>query len=248
MIPLNFYRDDEYVYYNNPNGITKKISIADFESMMSGESELPEYSSSSQGKVLSVDSDGDLEWASLPPDELPAYSSSDADKVLTVNDAGTGVEWAEPSDGLPSYSAPERGMVLTVAQGGDGVAWAKPVGIEVVAGIVLDIAESTSIASNATSSLDLTPVTIYDPVTYANLPSIPDFDFYVITGMNKSIDPDLITGSYAVVYDYELEAFDVDYTVKNTGNDAKTITQDTFNITVLLYKIKYTPATTPGGR
>lgn len=36
MIPLNFYRDDEYVYYNNPNGITKKMTIADFESVMSG--------------------------------------------------------------------------------------------------------------------------------------------------------------------------------------------------------------------
>ena len=36
MIPLNFYRDDEYVYYNNPNGITKKMTIADFESAISG--------------------------------------------------------------------------------------------------------------------------------------------------------------------------------------------------------------------
>ena len=36
MIPLNFYRDDEYVYYNNPNGITKKVTIADFESVMNG--------------------------------------------------------------------------------------------------------------------------------------------------------------------------------------------------------------------
>lgn len=36
MIPLNFYRDDEYVYYNNPNGITKKITIADFEAVMNG--------------------------------------------------------------------------------------------------------------------------------------------------------------------------------------------------------------------
>lgn len=37
MIPLNFYRDDNYVYYNNPNGITKKMTIADFEALMSGE-------------------------------------------------------------------------------------------------------------------------------------------------------------------------------------------------------------------
>lgn len=67
MIPLKFYRDDEYVYYNNPNGITKKMTIAEFESMMSGESGLPAYSSSNDGEVLSVDSDGDLEWVALQP-------------------------------------------------------------------------------------------------------------------------------------------------------------------------------------
>lgn len=65
MIPMTFYRDDEYVYYNNPNGITKKMTIAEFEAMMSGDSELPAYSSSNSGEVLSVDSDGDLEWKTL---------------------------------------------------------------------------------------------------------------------------------------------------------------------------------------
>lgn len=123
MIPLNFYRDDDYVYYNNPNGITKKMTIADFESMMSNESELPEYSSSSQGKVLSVDSDGDLEWASLPPDELPAYSSSDGGKVLAVNSGGTGVEWDEPQSGVPTYGSGDAGKVLTVNSGGTGTEW-----------------------------------------------------------------------------------------------------------------------------
>ena len=93
MIPLKFYRDDNYVYYNNPNGITKKMTIADFESLMSNESELPAYTSSNNGEVLSVDSDGDLEWASLPPAELPAYTSSDGGKVLAVNSGGTGLEW-----------------------------------------------------------------------------------------------------------------------------------------------------------
>lgn len=69
MIPLNFYRDNEYVYYNNPNGITKKMTISDFEAMMSDES------------------------------ELPAYTSSDGGKVLTVNSGGTGLEWGEVSGG-----------------------------------------------------------------------------------------------------------------------------------------------------
>lgn len=127
MIEMKFYRDDEYVYYNNPNGITKKMTIADFESMMSGESELPEYSSSSQGKVLSVDSDGDLEWASLPPAELPAYTSSDGGKVLSVNSGGTGVEWDEPQSGVPTYGSGDAGKVLTVNSGGTGVEWSEGV-------------------------------------------------------------------------------------------------------------------------
>lgn len=69
MIPLNFYRDDEYVYYNNPNGITKKMTIAEFEAVMSGEGggDIPEHSSSNQGEVLSVDANGDLVWKTLPP-------------------------------------------------------------------------------------------------------------------------------------------------------------------------------------
>lgn len=128
MIPLNFYRDDDYVYYNNPNGITKKMTIADFESMMSNESELPEYSSSSQGKVLSVDSDGDLEWASLPPDELPAYSSSNQGEVLSVDSDGD-LEWASlPPAELPAYTSSDGGKVLAVNSGGTGVEWVEESG------------------------------------------------------------------------------------------------------------------------
>lgn len=123
MIPLNFYRDDEYVYYNNPNGITKKMTIADFESMMSNESELPEYSSSNQGEVLSVDSDGYLDWTSLPPAELPVYTSSDGGKVLAVNSVGTGVEWDEPQSGVPTYGSSDAGKVLAVNSGGTGTEW-----------------------------------------------------------------------------------------------------------------------------
>lgn len=37
MIPMKFYRDDEYVYINNPDGTTKKVAIEDFESAISGE-------------------------------------------------------------------------------------------------------------------------------------------------------------------------------------------------------------------
>ena len=123
MIPLKFYRDDNYVYYNNPNGITKKMSIADFESLMSNESELPEYSSSNQGDVLSVDSDGDLEWASLPPAELPSYSSSNNGDVLSVDSNGD-LEWASlPPSGIPTYQSTDAGKVLAVNSGGTGTEW-----------------------------------------------------------------------------------------------------------------------------
>ena len=66
MIPLKFYRDDEYVYINNPDGTTKRVPIEDFESVF------------------------DVDTA-----ELPAYTSSDGGKVLTVNNDGTGLEWGE---------------------------------------------------------------------------------------------------------------------------------------------------------
>lgn len=66
MIPLKFYRDDEYVYINNPDGTTKRVAIDDFES------------------VFDVDTS-----------ELPAYTSADSGKVLTVNNDGTGLEWGD---------------------------------------------------------------------------------------------------------------------------------------------------------
>ena len=70
MIPLNFYRDDNYVYYNNPNGITKKMTISDFEAVFNADAS-----------------------------ELPTYNSSDGGKVLAVNSGGTGLEWSESGGG-----------------------------------------------------------------------------------------------------------------------------------------------------
>lgn len=68
MIPLNFYRDDEYVYYNNPNGITKKMSIADFESAMGG---------SSGGSVIITKMD--METYKIP------YSYKDIQNLIAEN-------------------------------------------------------------------------------------------------------------------------------------------------------------------
>lgn len=36
MIPLRFYRDDKNVYYNNPDGTTKSMTIQEFEEHFSG--------------------------------------------------------------------------------------------------------------------------------------------------------------------------------------------------------------------
>ena len=68
MIPLRFFRDDKNVYYNNPDGTTKSMTIQEFEEHFSGGSGgLPEYDSGNAGEVLSVDSDGKLKWADLSP-------------------------------------------------------------------------------------------------------------------------------------------------------------------------------------
>ena len=39
MIKMTFYRDGEYVYINNPDGTTKRMTITDFESMLNGSDE-----------------------------------------------------------------------------------------------------------------------------------------------------------------------------------------------------------------
>ena len=36
MIPLRFFRDKTHVYINNPQGITKQMTIAEFEAMLNG--------------------------------------------------------------------------------------------------------------------------------------------------------------------------------------------------------------------
>ena len=80
-------------------------------------SELPSYSSSDEGKMLSVDSEGNLEFTT-PPTELPSYSSSDEGKVLSVDSSGE-LEFTTPEKELPSYSSSDEGKVLSVDSSGD---------------------------------------------------------------------------------------------------------------------------------
>lgn len=55
--------------------------------------ELPEHGEGDAGKVLSVDENGDLEWADAPT-EIPDFDSSDEGKVLSVDENGD-LEWSD---------------------------------------------------------------------------------------------------------------------------------------------------------
>lgn len=71
--------------------------------------EPPDFSSSDEGKVLKVNSSGELEWAE-ESGGLPSYSSSDENKVLSVNSSGE-LEWKTISQGDVTF----RESVCTIA-------------------------------------------------------------------------------------------------------------------------------------
>lgn len=60
-------------------------------------SDIPDHDSEDAGKILSVDSSGDLEWRDETT-ELPEYSASDENKVLSVDSSGD-LEWKTASGG-----------------------------------------------------------------------------------------------------------------------------------------------------
>ena len=66
---------------------------------------IPSYSEADSGKILSVDSDGDLEWRD-ETEELPSYSSSDDGKILGVDSNGD-LEWRGEAGGSFDYSTSE---------------------------------------------------------------------------------------------------------------------------------------------
>lgn len=69
-------------------------------------SDIPDYDSEDAGKILSVDSSGELEWRDETT-ELPEYSESEENKVLSVNSSGE-LEWKEESTYTPpAYSTTE---------------------------------------------------------------------------------------------------------------------------------------------
>lgn len=73
--------------------------------------EIPEHPSTDAGKILSVDSEGDLEWRNETK-ELPTVSASDEGKILTVNDDG---EWEASTP-----TTPDAGLVKKISYTGTG--------------------------------------------------------------------------------------------------------------------------------
>ena len=90
MFPIN--ANDPYI---KKTGERSTVAAALEGGGGGGGSELPEYSEADAGKVLTVDSNGDLEFDTV----LPAYSSSDEGKVLGVTADGT-LAWGTVSGGF----------------------------------------------------------------------------------------------------------------------------------------------------
>lgn len=118
MIPLRFYRDDKNVYYNNPDGTTKSMTIQEFEEHFSGGSGgLPEYDSGNAGEVLSVDAGGDLTWRTLPPGGGVTYFDATVDYVgqsvnCDVTKADISRMLNSGSHPVIRFNAPEGGATI----------------------------------------------------------------------------------------------------------------------------------------
>lgn len=125
MIPVRFYRDDKNVYYNNPDGTTKQMTIQEFEQHFSGGSgDLPEYSAANQGEMLSVDSDGHLVWATPPGGGLTYVGMADGTKQLSGTlESGTNTiitidEWAyTDAEGEDLDEAPDYNIAIIAVYG-----------------------------------------------------------------------------------------------------------------------------------
>ena len=128
--------------------------------------EIPDHPSTDVGKILSVDSDGDLEWRDETK-ELPNVSDTDEGKILTVNDEG---EWEAATP-----TTPDAGLVKKISYTGTGttpseVTMEEP---EMIVGIGSDDGYSIAPFSlKATNGVLLlagsTPTMTQIPISYSN--------------------------------------------------------------------------------
>lgn len=91
MIPVRFYRDDDYIYFNNPDGLTKKIPISDFEAIMSGEggsggSLIVTLTVNESDKLTTESSYDDIVTNGVLKGKIPVF-------LLTSDENGTGVSY-----------------------------------------------------------------------------------------------------------------------------------------------------------
>ena len=119
------YTDKEGTYVEVTESVTEGTKIAtittnNVDHDIYAPVELPAVTSVDEGKVLTVDSNGDWGADDIPA-ELPAVTSADEGKVLSVDGNGDWIADDVPSE-LPTVTGSDEGKVLTVDGNGDWVA------------------------------------------------------------------------------------------------------------------------------
>ena len=110
------------IYGFKVNGTTYQY---DYNYLANKPMELPEYGDGDEGKVLTVNDTGELEWQSIAGEEnasdgmLPPMENANSGDVLMITSdlGGNQPEWRQL---LPSYGSGSNGCALTITEGGLG--------------------------------------------------------------------------------------------------------------------------------